>query len=357
MRFRAWFMLVVVIASSDSSSAANTMEDILNAWRRRETYARSVRFDWKSQVTSLAKDQGEAVTHELTRTFVMDGLRIRHCSTGMRRVQDRFVQMPYTYVFDGKRSFFHYDKGQGTADSFDQSIGFVDDKGFAEKGNDHIEPLIIHYRILEPTLSAIERDSLSVSDASAVLRGASCVVVRQSQASGGLQWQLWLDPQHGYAVARYALQVNGKPVGECDIAYDKDADAPELWPTSWQATAYVGGQVYEGITAKVTSHAINPVVAQDEFTYEFPVNTKVNEHISGQEVVTYVVRPGGQRRMVTDGEQLAGATYQELVSTESGMAGQKSRVSWRVVSLLVLVAGFSTALVFAVRFRLRGGKT
>jgi hypothetical protein len=79
------------------------------------------------------------------------------------------------------------------------------------------------------------------------------------------------------------------------------------------------------VVVRITKREINVDIPRSEFQIDFPVGTKVHDRRMGAAPPWYIVRAGGVKREITDAEMRRGATYDELISTESGMAAKEAR--------------------------------
>jgi peroxiredoxin len=75
-------------------------------------------------------------------------------------------------------------------------------------------------------------------------------------------------------------------------------------------------------SAKVGRFELNPKIDDDVFVFDFPPGTRVSDHRDPDRKhgVTYLVRPDGSRRVITQDEMNSRATHEQLMATETGEA-------------------------------------
>jgi hypothetical protein len=65
----------------------------------------------------------------------------------------------------------------------------------------------------------------------------------------------------------------------------------------------------------VLAYEINPKTSPEDFTIEFPAGTWVTDEMQG---IDYIVRPGGEKRLITMAEKTAQLSYEQLLNSETG---------------------------------------
>ena len=110
-----------------------------------------------------------------------------------------------------------------------------------------------------------------------------------------------------------------------DISYAQDPK--NGWVLSgWKSVSMRGGQLAVDYEATITEFRINPHLDDKECYLEFPAGTWVSDMNTDK---IYIQRAGGQKRLVTAAELAGGATYDQLIHTESGKAfTYKGKVAW-----------------------------
>jgi hypothetical protein len=118
------------------------------------------------------------------------------------------------------------------------------------------------------------------------------------------------------------------------------------------------GNVLTSDVATVQECAINVPFAETEFQLEFPAGTWVYDTHRGE---MYIASASGQKRIITKEELRRGATYEELLVTESGRAALRempprapARRATIVIVNVVVVLSVLAFLLF--KFRKRRGR-
>jgi hypothetical protein len=132
---------------------------------------------------------------------------------------------------------------------------------------------------------------------------------------------LWLDNERDFLPLRYLHQTSQKPVIQIDYL-EWIRLASEWLPTEWRR-AYLNPDretINQSGLAVVHTHLLNHPINANEFTLEFPVGTWVEDARDRKNRQKYIVRDQGQKREITERELSDGATYEQLLNTETGMA-------------------------------------
>jgi len=89
-------------------------------------------------------------------------------------------------------------------------------------------------------------------------------------------------------------------------------------PQGWKyIIATVDGNVRMQVDARITKYEFNTDIPNSTFEFEFPVGTAVNDGRTGGR---HIVREDDEIREVTRDELARGATYEDLLESESGQA-------------------------------------
>ncbi len=337
--------------------ASPTVQDIVDAWRVRQARVRTMRLEWSDSRTTAAytqlgnSEEGEMlfppadVIHEVCVAMSIDGGMLRYSVRGPRWSPDQgeFLPKRYLNVFDGEvsKTFFGY-----AAEKEDRFFprGFVNNKEerVFDSGNPHLVAVVLTYRPLHPDLGKFDPAGYRISLKRGVTAGRDCLILQPS-GSAVRSESYWIDPQRDYVVLRVVRAVKKRPVMQFDVSYTEDA--LHRWvPSEWEYVAldYGSGRMLCQSVAKVIKYEINCNIPRSEFRFEFPPGTRVTNRNTGE---YYIVRQGGRKRMITMEEVRGEATYEEMVTTESGQAlAQRSRGHfWWPYSL-----GGIAALVLAV---------
>jgi hypothetical protein len=126
-----------------------------------------------------------------------------------------------------------------------------------------------------------------------------------------------------FAILRFTRMVNERIALKIDLYYQRSGDdgwIPAAWDIITMDTDLDRPRL--NCHASVTLFQINPPLADTEFQLAFPVGTRVRDlRATPAEGGYYIVRNDEQKRKITPDELRRGATYQQMVDTESGQAG------------------------------------
>lgn len=198
-------------------------------------------------------------------------------------------------------------------------------------------PLFLALRPRDEKLGAIDRDGAwTVAPVTTEVDGHTCAVVERlasvyhpELAKGELRETYWVDPARDFCIRRFERTLGGLVELQVEIDY---ADPAHAWlPTQWKSIVFGGPDAvstrqYE---ARLLTHAVNPELPVERLQAELPVGTAV-ENITTREA--WIVRPNGQRRMVTKEERERGASYAQLLASEPGQAALPPWQPWRAMA-------------------------
>ncbi len=282
-----------------------SVSDIRDAWAARQARVQSFCFAWHSVVTHpTIPDEAGATVHRQQRTLVVDGMNVRDTRQGLTLVDGKYVNMPYTSIFKDDVNIVHFDDGIGMDAPFGKSLGNMFAAEHVEQHNYHVEPMMLHFRVLPEKLSALDCRRMHIADHPDFVDDRKCFVVTIPDRDQLSSWVLWTDPQRGFAIVRYSVHLSFAPksgaplMRECDINYSHDEASGEWVPREWHTQVFHGGKLFERVTSKVRSAAINQDVDASEFVYQFPVGTRVTrqKEDGGQE--EYTVHGNGKQRPI-----------------------------------------------------------
>jgi hypothetical protein len=248
-------------------------------------------------------------------------------------------------VFDGRRSKM-LDETIRKDDAL-HSTGYVrlTDR-HTDVQNIYLSPILRHFRPISPTFTCFKLDSLKVLRTDDAVNGDRCIVLEEKQDHKFWNRKYWIVPDKDMAVIRFAgVRPDGTTDHQVDTEFRKDARFGWI-PSSWKAIRCGReGKVFSSASNRVTEIEVNTPIPDSTFDIEFPAGTEVDDDISKRR---YIVKPDGTQRQIMQREVDRGASYSELVKTDTGMArpraGSYERLRyWKLVviaSSLFIAAGF-----------------
>jgi len=335
-------------------TASVTVDQILGAWQQREARFRSGKFVWK-EVKFIAKGghvspdakgafPAEAVTHEYPQTLMFEGQKWRFSNDepGVYSGSELyFFSRHQESVWDGtlgkdlrskypELDPFNYQGGVGASNPVPLKLV-------------NVKPLVAHYRPTTPHLVAGLRRRSFIGR-----RGdidiSSCIVLEGSSgidAKTGVNRTIWLDPDRGFIVRRWATELRGKPLSQFDVLYVEHPTHGWL-PSRWRYLAHSPeGRLRESIEGRVIEQQINVKMKPEDFQLEFPPGTLVGDGTSPEGRQQYVICADGTTRRVFQEELNRGATLEDLYNSPPGQAALPRRTStWKyfTVGLVVVLA-------------------
>jgi hypothetical protein len=186
-------------------------------------------------------------------------------------------------------------------------------------------PLLWALRPLDPHVGPIDRGGAwSLAPHTAQLQGHTCVILERFAAHfnpklerGEIHETYWVDPARDFCIRRYERVRGGLVEARIEVDYGDDAC---LWlPTAWRITVFSGEDALAARTyaAELSSHALNGGLADERLRIALPAGTRVDD---AESKTAWIVRPDGGKRVITPEERRRGASYAELLATESGQA-------------------------------------
>lgn len=142
--------------------------------------------------------------------------------------------------------------------------------------------------------------------------------------------EIWLSPEPPHVVERIINKSEDITVGWRTVDYVRNEDGIEVPKSAFHVFCDKQGKDKTTIESTVTSFKINPSIDDSDFIIKFPDGTFVIDS-SSDEVRKYILRNGGEKRMISPSEIRRGATYKELLETEEGQAARKTTsINWSI---------------------------
>jgi hypothetical protein len=346
---RAWATAVVLLllgllGGAPRPADAATLNDVLDAWRARQAKVRSASMAWSENRVEMkgsptlagpaegvnptdAKDE-HVFVHERTLVLNGDDVRFRWLlpTTGEEAIDSAFVA-GVTRSYDPPTKLREGSLPQGLIHREDV---------YRQVQDSAVRPWMRFLRPMTASLSNLDVASLRVTGRTSLIGGQSCLELEIPPAqSGGVAYAYWIDPKWDFVIVRETCAVDGTPRWQANVDYATD---PELgWrPVGWRFLRTLpSGELVSSRTCVVDSFMLNPPIGADAFTIDFPEGTIVSDLITNQK---YAIR-NGDKRLITREESM-GASYEQIMATESGSAVRAvvEARDWFRASVIVAIA-------------------
>jgi hypothetical protein len=366
------FAPVLMASSLQELRAQDPLASLFDAWKKRQADTVSINAKWTCQITfpkgklpTRVRERPcppEDTTVEMSRTLLLQGDRIKISEEGLGWATsvERFLPTKFVGVYDGKDSKSYY--SVDPSGEFPFGTIFKDYKsGERPIGINYVFPFLMFYKPLRygpfGRDGPFQRASCRLVSDRALIDNKRCLLVEQIVKNiVGLQksW-VWVDPEQDFAVLRFIILTgDDKTDTRLDIWYQA-GQRGVIYPKGWSLSVYdQKNELREYDKATVARCVVNESIQDEDFQLTFPPGTLVGDDKNNRR---YIVREGGEKRIITPEEDERGATYQQLLDSESGMAGLSQGASSRPYWRWIAASGFACTLLILVlvKLRQRGG--
>jgi len=353
----------LVAPSAVTAQSEASIDTIRKAWKARQDRVRSFEFTWVEKRTEakgwkkqpggkalnpngLTQPEEDLVYEEATR-FLVDGDKwlYRFTTKMLQPAESKGVDAPLERVrlFDG-RTHKEFEQRRGSP-PYPQGT-LANPKERPEHSLLNVAPLVWTFRLLDETVRDFDLREMRVAKGRGVVDGRDCVILEPREATSGTM-TVWVDPARDWSVVRHTLAVPKNVSLQFDVSYAHD-DKEKLWiPSTWKyAVTSPDGSLQVSASGRVEKYAINPRIDPAEFQWDFPLGTWVDEYPDR----SFIQRESGGRRYITKDER--GATYEQYLRSESGMALKQGKSWWvRLVLPTLGLAGVLAAVIIYWRRR------
>lgn len=337
-----------------------SMDDVQQAWRSRQERVRTARFDWKETCFISAGSRkpkrsaakivllpAKDIEFERTVKVSFSGDMMRYSREGAvwEDSLGELINRTYISTFDGETSRRFYSDDDTVPRRF-VPVGFDNAVARNLESNYYMmAPVLLSFRGCIPDMGGREFEAFHVSPKTAQADGSQCLILAREDDKIHLSEEFWVDARRDFVIVLIERTLPGK-VTSLQVTYQDDKThgwVPSTW--KWIATAPQSGRIFEQAVATVTQYEINTEIPRAEFGLTFPAGTIVRDRRRNED---YVQRDGNEKRRITQGEIARGATYDELLRTESGMARYSPS---RHVLIWGGLVGIILAVILALAFR------
>lgn len=351
------FASVLMASSLHELRAQEPLASLFDAWEKREVDTVSISAKWTCQITypkgkllTRVREHPcppEDTTVDLGSTFLLQRDRIKISQEGLDWVTsvERFLPTKFIGVYDGKNSKAYY----SVDPTGEHPVGmiFKDYKSGEDRlGIDYVFPFLMFYKPLR--YGPFQRAHSRLVTDQSLIDNKKCLLVEQMVSSQ--KYRVWVDPEQDFAVLRFMVLIDDKTFTRRDIWYQA-GQGGVIYPKGWSLSTYdQKNELREHDKATVTRCIVNESMQDEDFQLMFPPGTVVEDEKNERR---YIVREGGEKRIITPQEDERLVTYQQLKDSESGMAGLSKGVSSRWYWRWITASGFACTLLILVLVKLR----
>lgn len=318
---------------TSSAQEVYTKESIEKAWKEREEFVRSARFDWienqtdaKGVISDHWKKHDRKLKTEIPpedTTFtnqssaVIDGGKIRYGykSVDWSTKTNAYETLSYLTAFDGSNSKELWEYGENHSKSWPQAI--IRGAGsHANSGLARLAPILVTVRGGTSGMQPQNLDNYEITGQTLLIGNRLSIELRQRIGPTSVENRLWLDPSRDFVLVRMVRSEKGIVTTKLDIMYEHWE--LRLWlPKKWELVhSDANGALTRSYSCHLTDFEINPKVPGDLFDLQFPNGTRVHDAKRQED---YIVKMDGSGKRMIPREDF-GASYEQMLKTEPGKA-------------------------------------
>lgn len=358
-RTRDIMIVVQLFCCVGAVDAAPLPPDILQALKMREQKLKSGRIEWKAQQRARPDppEHPERATAPLVipefasldaaREFTWNGdqMSYKWKRQGFQPETSNIIAIEGASVCGGQTG----SRAIMSQELTEYPLGTVI-KGTQLESLEDIDliPILLWCRPLNSGCSGIDPKTTEILPQRVKVSGRECIVL--SRARGRVTDKWYVDPANEHNALKYEVAHGDEAPTQIEISYRLDEtglSVPSEWKIVWNPSS---GWTSSSTSANVTRWAGRDSVNPADFELVFPYGTMVHDRNTGAE---YLVVDGGKQRIVTRDEWRRGATYRQMLSTESGLAKTTRPTNWRMWITSAAAAVLAVSLIFLFVDRLR----
>jgi hypothetical protein len=276
----------------DDSKPAPPRDQLIRARQQRQDAIKTFRFAWveeqchrpgwmpnprfpereRSAVTALLVDR----SYTVAKTLAVDGTMMRYGFEIDRREEPDGIDViapqgdnrglgvrrhySYVSVFDGRRGETRVSSLTGSPPP---AIRRVDAPMDAQ--NLDTRAILLAFRPLDSAMGHLLIDRAVTTGRRLFYRGRPVFFLEERHDPSGWKTMLWIEPERGFLVSRYAIYFEQKWIVDIDIDYRQDAQWGWV-PSGWRITEMLADGSRRLVTvATVSSYSINQPIGIQEF--------------------------------------------------------------------------------------------
>jgi hypothetical protein len=276
----------------DRGKPVATRPEIIAAWRKRTETIQSFRFAWTERqihpkgwipnprfperewlnIPGLRRDR----TYTVSKTLSVDGNKMRYAFELNRPSEpDGVIIMSPTGDTTGFGEGRHYSyvsvfDGQSEQVRLTLLNGDMPPTAFATTSNVDAQdldtrPIMMALRPLDPVMGHLLVDRAVPNEGRRIFKGRSTMILEERRDPSGWKTSVWIEPERDFLVNRYHVCFEQQISIEIDVDYVQDARWGWI-PNAWTVSEMLAdGKVHRLTEARVTSYAINELIAAEEF--------------------------------------------------------------------------------------------
>jgi len=290
---------------------ADTREQLIDAWNRRQNSIRTFQFSWsgKHYARAVSADRGDLACDTQMTLTVDEKRRVRFDVHGNIWSQEKSAYVPQdtTALFDGPMRRNYFSRGEDHAfpsahiSKRDPPTVATDIKSLA---------IMTAYRPFDTRMNYFDRTILQLSAEQTTIDGHRCVVVEQSERN--YLRRIWADASRDFVPVRWVSGPDGRRSIQINISYSKDAKYGWV-PTAWTTGLLDGAErIEEGWQTTTVKYKLNETIPDSAFQLNYPFGTWVQDYTTKE---SYILLEGGKKRPILPRE-FNGKNYDELLHSK-----------------------------------------
>ncbi len=285
---------------------------VRSAAELRKEQITSARFKWTA-VTTLydpGSTKSKTLKADYSFEFATGGKRRFHCVGGQNVYGNVILNVDALWTDDGSGKWMSYNKPH---EILEFPSGTIMQSTWGHKT---LMPFYWHFD-LSANSQALDYDNLSVIREQHVHNELDCLLLKEKSTDRPRRREIVVCPTMDFSVLKVtSFFANGELSSIFTISYEQDG---ETWiPTKWECLVYEHEELSTGIVSTINQRELNHKISEESFQISFPAGTIVNNQNDG----TRYLQRESDKRWITESEIKAGASYEEIMATESGEAAK-----------------------------------
>lgn len=342
------------------------LKEVAAAWKKHEAATKTFDCQFDTEYFRVAKSDsysrpdGQTIRLPTEDTTVLRQSRLRVSGqdrgryeyTGPQLIEttQTYEERPFVSLFDRNSKLSYYDRDKSPTTLRFYGIAFLSSAVQLPEIEvlNNLMPLYVAYRPTDwcSSWGVLLANGHSLQEAE--LRGVRCLFLRLSRINDGY-FNMYLDRDNGFVPIQLEAITGTEPRRvsvRADVQYEMNGTLGPT-PKTWTTTIFdFNGIIRDQYQNQITSFDVNTRIDESVFRFDIPVGTVVYDQIRGE---NYIIKEGGQKRMLLRHENINIAEYPRLLATDPVVTSDVMRRRWLIFANAIIA--ISAVCVFLWRRR------